>query len=183
MRPPGARLRAAHRHSHSPAAPALLRSCRRLPKPVLLAWRALVDLICLRGLRCPGGGDGLRLTFHRGRSARRAALISRTGSRSARRRCCAVAAIGRGSSFRHRRLSVRLPSLFNEMVTLSHASRRPTPSPHPQIGLRPDSSALQVSAEQIWRTGGGVTGAHPACGEIPARHWCRRIRMNSKAQC
>jgi hypothetical protein len=121
----------------------------------------------LRGLPCPGGG--LRLTFHPRRRAGRAGLISRSSRRGARRRRCAVAAIGRGSSFRHRRLSVRLPSMFSEMVTLCQASR-PTLSPHPQIGLRPDSCALQVSAEQIWRTGAGVTGAHPACGEIPVRH-------------
>jgi hypothetical protein len=76
----------------------------------------------------------------------------------------------------------RLLSMFSEKVPLCRANRRPAPSPQPQIGLRPDSRALQGSAEQIWRTGAGVTGAHPACGEIRARHWCRRIRMSSKAQ-
>jgi hypothetical protein len=134
---------------------------------------------CRRGLCRLGGGRPRSLC---GGGAGRGGLVGGTSRDFARRRRCTVIAVGRGRPFRHRRLSILLAE---------HVQRDADPLPsEPQLRAlatspnRHNTGFICITGEcgTNMANRGSDHEISPTCGETPARHWCRRSRMNWTAR-
>ena len=134
---------------------------------------------CRRGLCRLGGGRPRSLC---GSGAGRGGLVGGTSRDFARRRRCTVIAVGRGRPFRHRRLSILLAE---------HVQRDADPLPsEPQLRAlatspnRHNTGFMCITGEcgTNMANRGSDHEISPTCGETPARHWCRRSRMNWTAR-